>query len=155
MTDYTTDADLIRDALSKHGPLSRSDLVEKTNLERAVIAKSLYSLKKQGHVIEEGDLLTLTKAAEMAKEASEEANLGYPTTQAEECVTEQLQPEADTAYPDTNQIIEDVNQLARAYWQANEELHRLQTEYASLIADRKAYHALKAALRNVIEIADD
>ncbi len=77
MTEYPTDADTIRDALSKHGPLSRSELVQKTNLERTVIAKSLYSLKKQGHVIEEGDLLTLTKAAEMAQDASEEADTGY------------------------------------------------------------------------------
>lgn len=76
MTDYPTDADMIRDALSKHGPLSRSDLVIKTNLERPVIAKSLYSLKKQGHVIEEGDLLTLTKAAKMAQDAFEETEAG-------------------------------------------------------------------------------
>jgi methyl-accepting chemotaxis protein len=88
MTEYTTDADLIRDALNKHGSLSRSDLVEKTNLERAVIAKPLYSLKKQGDVIEEGDLLTLTKAAEMAQDAPEEAETGIGSTPAVESGTD-------------------------------------------------------------------
>lgn len=151
MTDYYTDADLIRDALSKHGPLSRSDLVEKTNLERAVIAKSLYSLKKQGHVIEEGDRLMLTKAAEMAQDAPEETEKGIGSTPAVESGTGLLQAEPVTDYPDTIQIVEDVAHLACAYRAAQGELHRMKTEYASLIADRKAYHALKTKLRGMLD----
>ncbi len=89
MTDYSTDADIIRDALSKHGPLSRSDLVEKTNLERAVIAKSLYALKKRGEVIEEGDRLMLTKAPESAQNTPEEAETGIGSTPAVESGTGQ------------------------------------------------------------------
>jgi len=150
--DYQTDADMIRDALSKHGPLNRSDLVEKTNLERQVVAKSLYSLKKQGHVIEEGDLLTLTKGAETAQDAPKAHEIFPSTILTEEHGTEPLVEEAKNGHPDTNRIIEDVAQLARAYQSVHAELHKLQTEYASLIADREAYHALKAKLRG---LADD
>lgn len=98
MIDYPTDADLIRDALSKHGPLSRSDLVIKTNLERAVIAKSLYSLKKQGDVVEEGDRLMLTKAPESAQNTPEAVETGIGSTPAVESGTGQDEgiPDAPT-----------------------------------------------------------
>lgn len=86
---YTTDADLIRDALDTYGALTRVELADKTNLERSVLAKSLYALKKQGDVIEEGDRLTLTKATETAQDAPEEAETGIGSTPAVESGTGQ------------------------------------------------------------------
>ena len=65
---YYTDADAIRAALGKHGPLSRADLVKASDLPRDVLAKALYALKKQGDVIEEGELVML--ATQPKKEES-------------------------------------------------------------------------------------
>ncbi len=60
---YYTDTDAIRAALAKYGPLSRPDLSKKANMDRTALSKSLYQLKRQGDVIEEGELLSLAKEA--------------------------------------------------------------------------------------------
>ena len=96
---YYTDADAIRSALAKHGPLSRADLSKKSNVDRTALSKSLWQLKRQGDVIEEGELLSLSKplakAPKSAQDAPEEAKVSIPTTPPTECGTEQLKPVAE------------------------------------------------------------
>ena len=72
---YYTDADAIRIALGKHGPLSRADLVKASDVPRDVLAKALYALKKQGDVIEEGELVMLANRSK-----KDEASLEDPLT---------------------------------------------------------------------------
>ncbi len=91
---YYTDADAIRAALGKHGPLSRADLVKASDVPRDVLAKALYALKKQGNVIEEGELVMLAKGANTPQDARKEGEVSIPTTQPEECSTEQIKPVA-------------------------------------------------------------
>ena len=80
---YYTDADAIRIALGKHGPLSRADLVKASDVPRTALAKALYQLKKHGDVIEEGDLVMLAKGPIIAQDERKEAqSMGY-TTQGE------------------------------------------------------------------------
>ena len=64
---YYTDADTIRQAL-RNGPLSRADIVKTTDLTREQVAKSLYALKKQGDVIEKGDLIMLVATGDPTEE---------------------------------------------------------------------------------------
>ena len=80
---YYTDADAIRMALGKNGPLSRADLVKASDLPRDVLAKALYALKKQGDVIEEGDLVMLATVPIIAQDERKEAESMEGTTQAE------------------------------------------------------------------------
>lgn len=96
---YYTDADAIRSALAKHGPLSRAELSKKSAVDRTALSKSLYQLKQKGDVIEEGELLnlskTIAKTPESAQDEPEEAKVSIPTTPPTECVTEQLKPVAE------------------------------------------------------------
>ncbi len=80
---YYTDADAIRMALGKNGPLSRADLVKASDVPRDVLAKALYALKKQGDVIEEGDLVMLATVPIIAQDERKEAESMEGTTQAE------------------------------------------------------------------------
>jgi len=70
---YYSDADSIRQALRNHGPLSRADIVKATDLTLEQVAKSLYALKKQGDVIEEGGLVMLATTDDMPIPAPETA----------------------------------------------------------------------------------
>ena len=58
-----SDADTIRSALGKHGPLSRLQIVYTAKLDRSVVSASLYRLKKQGDVLENGGVVTLSRGA--------------------------------------------------------------------------------------------
>ena len=110
-TGYYTDADAIRTALGKHGPLSRADLVKASDVPRDVLAKALYALKKQGDVIEEGELVMLAKALVMAQDARKEAETPNDTTQVPECSTGQITPGADV-HPATVALNTVANHLA-------------------------------------------
>jgi len=79
---YYTDADTIRQAL-RNGPLSRADIVKTTDLTREQVAKSLYALKKQGDVIEKGDLVLLVTTGETEQEPTQEMPIPAPETALE------------------------------------------------------------------------
>ena len=175
-TGYYTDADAIRTALGKHGPLSRADLVKASDVPRDVLAKALYQLKKKGDVIEEGELVMLAKAAKPAQDAPKEVEASTPTTPTPECSTEEIKPVpeprmtsalndmrsvADKHFPGgaTPEEIMAAYDLARngiaAILEENQkmraELGHRNAEFAGLIADRNAYNTLKAKLRGLLD----
>ncbi|MHB1023712.1 MAG: hypothetical protein ACYC0Z_15070 [Acidobacteriaceae bacterium] len=96
---YYSDADAIRTALGKHGPLSRADLVKASDVPRDVLAKALYQLKKKGDVIEEGELVMLAKAAKPAQDAPKEVEASTPTTPTPECSTEEIKQVFKPTHP--------------------------------------------------------
>lgn len=110
---YYTDADAIRAALGKHGPLSRADLVKASDLPRDVLAKALYALKKQGDVIEEGELVMLSKGSSPAQAAPKEPQVPTPTGQAQECSTDHIKPFCDASLPPVHPGIVALNDAAR------------------------------------------
>jgi hypothetical protein len=153
-TDWITDADHIRDTLDKHGPLTRDDLADKTDLPRATLAKSLYALKKQGDVIEEGDRLMLTKATESALDAPEPQVIGNPTSPANEYVTEPPSVIPPTVHTLPELAESSLAALITDYQRLYQEWQIMNLRVANidqLLNDQKAYHALKARVRGLLD----
>ena len=110
---YYTDADAIRAALGKHGPLSRAALVKASDVPRDVLAKALYALKKQGDVIEEGELVMLAKGSNQAQAARKDGDVAQSTTTEPECSTEHIKPFCDASLPPVHPGIVALNDAAR------------------------------------------
>lgn len=53
---YYTHADLIRQALSSK-PRTRAEIIRLTDLTKTELSKAIYYLKKEGEIVEEGELL--------------------------------------------------------------------------------------------------
>ena len=165
-TGYYTDADAIRSALAKYGPLSRADLSKKSCVDRTALSKSLYQLKRQGDVIEEGELLSLSKALakapESAQDEPEEAKISIPTTPPTECVTGEAKAVAEEVPYDAT--VADVEDALVAHDVARSAIAKLLTDncrmrdwidahkdsYDLLLADRAELHKLKDALRGLV-----
>lgn len=110
---YYTDADAIRAALGKHGPLSRADLVKASDVPRDVLAKALYALKKQGDVIEEGDRVMLAQGSNTAQDAHKEDEVSNRDTPRPECSTEHIKPFCDASIPPVHPGIVALNAAAQ------------------------------------------
>ena len=163
---YYTDADAIRAALGKHGPLSRAALVKASDVPRDVLAKALYALKKQGDVIEEGELLSLSKALaktpESAQDEPEEAKVSIPTTPPTECVTGEAKAVAEEVPYDAT--VADVEDALVAHDVARSAIAKLLTDncrmrdwidahkdsYDLLLADRAELQKIKAILMELV-----
>ncbi len=110
---YYSDADAIRAALSKFGPMTRDELVKRACVERSALAKSLYALKKQGDVIEEGDRVMLAKGSSPAQAGPKEPQVPTPTGQAQECSTEHIKPFCDVSFPPVHPGVVALNAAAQ------------------------------------------
>lgn len=171
---YYTDADIIRETLRVHGPLTRSELCLHSDLDRSALAKSLYQLKKKGDVMEEGDKILLTKAPmstqdatkapEDAQDAREAPDLSSPTTNLHECTTARI----NTVGQDSHNESGSAETVDRREWPgswesisnalavltetvrlARDHAERDMAEYASLVADSQALHDLREKLKEI------